>query len=129
RLDAPRRGAAAAPAPPAAPPTPVRPGSSGTDVPPVKAPPPGVQAMALSADGSVLLTGGLDDTLRLWDARKLRQIRAFAEDAGSVSAVALSPGGKWAASCALRLMEEGMVVQLWDVATGTRRRRLRGATA
>jgi WD40 repeat protein len=49
-------------------------------------------------------------------------------DPGPVCAVAISPTGKWGASCALRLMSRDMAVQLWDFTTGTERRRLRGAT-
>src|SRR5262249_3855293 len=36
--------------------------------------------------------------------------------------------GKWAASCSLRLFREDMVVQLWELAGGTQRRRLKGHT-
>jgi WD40 repeat protein len=94
----------------------------------IRAHSPGVQALAISPDGRLLATGGLDDSLRLWDASRLREVRTFAQDPGSVSQVAFNPSGKWLASCALRLMQEDMVVQLWDVATGSERRRLRGHT-
>src|SRR5439155_21439176 len=106
---------------------------------PVPAPPPpsqiqvrahanGVQSLAISGDGRLLLSGGLDETLRLWDPGRLRETRCLAGDVGPVEQVCLAPGAKWAASCSVRLMRQDMVVQLWDLASGNERRRLRGHT-
>src|SRR5207302_11006760 len=47
-------------------------------------------------------------------------------DVGPVRSVALVGSGKWAASSALRLLAQDMVVQLWDLGTGAERRRLAG---
>jgi WD40 repeat protein len=88
----------------------------------------GVQALALSADGKLLLSGGQDETLRVWDAGRLCQVQCIAADVGPVEAVALGPHARWAASCALRLYEADMVVQLWDLTIVAERRRLRGHT-
>jgi WD40 repeat protein/serine/threonine protein kinase len=88
----------------------------------------GVQALSLSGDGQLLLSGGQDELLRLWDAARLRQSRLISDDVGPVQDVCLAPGGKWAASCALRLLRADMVVQIWDVASGNTRRRLGGQT-
>jgi serine/threonine protein kinase len=92
----------------------------------VKAHKGGVRALSLSADGQLLLSGGQDETLRLWEADRLREVKCIADDVGPVEDVCLSPHGKWAASCALRLFQSDMVVQLWDVASGRERRRLKG---
>jgi serine/threonine protein kinase len=102
--------------------------SSQAAVKQVRAHPGGVQVLSLSPDGLVLLSGGLDETLRLWDAGRLREVRRIESDVGPVEDACLAPGGKWAASCALRLIRSDMVVQLWDVATGKERRRLGGHT-
>src|SRR5262249_10627572 len=88
----------------------------------------GVQTLSLSGDGQLLLTGGPDETLRLWEPGKLRELRRIEGDVGPVEQVCLAPGGKWAASCSLRLMRQDMVVQRWDLASGSQRRRLRGPT-
>src|SRR5205814_740228 len=48
-------------------------------------------------------------------------------DPGPVCGVAMTGGGKWGASCALRLLPGDMAVQLWDLGSGMERRRLRGA--
>jgi serine/threonine protein kinase len=86
----------------------------------------GVQSLAMSGDGRLLLSGGLDETLRLWDPGRLRETRCIAGDIGPVEQVALAPGARWAASCSVRLMKEDMVVQLWDLTSGSERRRLAG---
>jgi WD40 repeat protein len=88
----------------------------------------GVQALAVSADGKMLLSGGQDETLRVWDAGRLRQVQCIEAAVGPVEAVAMGPNARWAASCALRLYEADMVVQLWDLTIVAERRRLRGHT-
>jgi serine/threonine protein kinase len=92
----------------------------------VKAHEGGVRALSLSADGQLLLSGGQDETLRVWEGERLREVKCIAGDVGPVEDVCLSPNGKWAVSCALRLFKPDMVVQLWDVASGRERRRLKG---
>jgi serine/threonine protein kinase len=102
--------------------------SAHTAVNQIRAHEGGVQALSLSADGNLLLSGGQDETLRLWDAGRLRPLKVLAGDVGPVEDVCLAPGGKWLASCALRLLQTDMVVQIWDVASGNARRRLKGPT-
>jgi serine/threonine protein kinase len=102
--------------------------SSHCPVSQVRAHQGGVQALSLSADGQLLLSGGQDETLRLWDPGRLRQLKVIAGDVGPVEDVSLAPSGKWAASCALRLLRSDMVVLIWDVASGNARRRLSGST-
>jgi len=84
--------------------------------------------LCLSADGLILLSGSQDETLRLWDAVRLRQTRVLGGDVGPVEQAAMVPSGKWAASCSLRLLSTDMVVQLWDLVSGVERRRLCGPT-
>jgi WD40 repeat protein len=90
--------------------------------------PGGVRALSLSADGKRLVSGGLDETLRLWDAPRLRELLCLSDGVGPVEDAALAPNGAWAATCALRLMREDMVVQMWDLSRGKESRRLVGPT-
>ncbi len=87
----------------------------------------GVRALSLSADGQVLLSGGLDETLHLWGSEHFRDLGAVTDDVGPVEDAALAPGGKWAVSCAMRLFPTDMVVQVWDLDSGREVRRLKGS--
>jgi WD40 repeat protein len=87
-----------------------------------------VHALCVSPDGRALLSGGLDEALRLWDADRLRETRCLTRKVGPVEGLALAPDATWAASCSRRLFAKDLVVQLWDVPSGHRRGRLRGHT-
>jgi tRNA A-37 threonylcarbamoyl transferase component Bud32 len=86
----------------------------------------GVAALGLNGDGRLLLTGGDDETLHLWEAPGLTAVRTVSGDPGPVCGVALTGSGRWGASCALRLLPDDMAVQLWDLQVGEERRRLVG---
>lgn len=88
----------------------------------------GVTAMCLNGDGRLLLTGGNDEALRVWEAPGIAESRGVSGNPGPVSGVAITGKGGWAASCALRLLPGDMAVQLWDLGTGVERRRLTGPT-
>jgi serine/threonine protein kinase len=110
---------------------PVTPSASPAAAPPSQpllttAHPGGVRALCVGTDGKLLLSGGQDETLRVWDAVRLRELRCIAGDVGPVEGLALAPGSKWAASSALRLFTKKSAVQLWDLTTGQERSRLRG---
>jgi serine/threonine protein kinase len=64
----------------------------------VDAHPGGVTAIGLNGDGRMLLTGGDDQRLRVWDTRSLAEGRELTGDAGPVSAVAVTFTGKWGAT-------------------------------
>jgi WD40 repeat protein len=75
-----------------------------------------VSALAFSADGKTLASGGEDGSVRLWDVNSMRELRRFGEHAKQVGAVAFAPGGKVLVSGA----HDGSVA-IWDVATGRER--------
>jgi WD40 repeat protein len=81
---------------------------------------------AIATEGQTLLTGGLEGTIKSWNTTKFKELKSFTGDAGAVEQIAIAPGGKWAASCAVRLTVQDMGVQIWDVSAGTERRRLTG---
>ncbi|VTS05784.1 serine/threonine-protein kinase [Tuwongella immobilis] len=85
-----------------------------------------VRALDVSSDGNYLVSGGDDETLRIWDARTRRPIRQFEAKGGSVSHVQFAPDFKLAMSASLRILEEPYQIDLWEVATGRPKGRLRG---
>ncbi len=58
-----------------------------------------IQSVAFSPDGTLLATGGIDNTLRLWDVQNRQEIfRHEPAQWGNIHAVAFSPDGKTLAS-------------------------------
>ena len=51
----------------------------------------GVESISISADGRWLLSGGADETLRLWDASRLQERATIAGDVGPIAQVGLAP--------------------------------------
>jgi WD40 repeat protein/tRNA A-37 threonylcarbamoyl transferase component Bud32 len=72
-----------------------------------------VQAVALSPDGRLLLTGGDDRVARLWETATGRPVGEPLTHGGPVEHVAFSPDGKMALTAA----KDG-TARLWDTATG-----------
>src|SRR5579859_6678687 len=76
----------------------------------------GVHAVAFSHDGTMLASGGDDQTIRLWSAADGRQLRTLTGHLGYVTSVAFTPDGKGLVSGSW----DGTTRQ-WDVATGRER--------
>ena len=51
-----------------------------------------------SSDGSLLASGGFDDTARLWDIKSGKCLKVFAEHEGEVTNVAFSPDSEFLAT-------------------------------
>src|SRR5262249_28225009 len=66
--------------------------------------------LCFSPDGQTLASGA--DELRLWDTVTGREIRAFAKDQSSITAIDMSPSGRWLA------LGRGHNVEIWEMATG-----------
>jgi WD40 repeat protein len=86
---------------------------SGTPVSPPLPHAGAVQAVAISPDGTRLLTGGGDHTGRLWDAATGKPAGPPLRHAGAVVAVAFSPDSTTAATAAA----DG-ICRLWHAADG-----------
>jgi RNA polymerase sigma factor (sigma-70 family) len=72
-----------------------------------------VTAIAFSADGKRLVTGGDDKAVHLWDAATGAEVRSFAGHTDRVLCAALSPDGTLLATGAA-----DATARLWDAATG-----------
>jgi eukaryotic-like serine/threonine-protein kinase len=73
----------------------------------------GVNALAVSPDGRLVATAGMDGSVRVWDARTGNSIHVFAKaHAGKASAIVFVPDGKAVISAGL----DG-VVRSWDLTT------------
>jgi WD40 repeat protein len=82
-----------------------------------------IQDLALSRDGSVVLSGSTDGTLRMWDVASGRERLCFEGHEGDVFAVAISSDASRVASGSRDLS-----VRIWEGSTGKELRRLMGHT-
>jgi hypothetical protein len=78
---------------------------------------------ALSPDGTLLATGGYDNTIKLWNVASGQELQTLDAHNGAVFEVAFRPGGKVLASAS-----GDRTVKLWDVATGERLDTLKEST-
>ncbi len=82
-----------------------------------------VISLSFSPDDKLLVTGGADGKIHLWEVDSRKQISNFKAHNDWISSVVFSPDGKIIASSS-----RSSVVKLWDVKTGKCLRILRGHT-
>jgi WD40 repeat protein len=76
----------------------------------------GVNAVGFSPDGSYILSGSHDTTIRVWDIKTGKCLRRFEENRFDVKSVAIHPDGRHV------LSDYDVTLGLWDVQTGKRLR-------
>lgn len=72
-----------------------------------------VLSVAYSPDGSRIVSGSADNSIRLWDARTGAQLHVLLSHTKSVRSVAFSPNGKEILSGS-----DDLTVKVWDASTG-----------
>src|SRR5262245_36013265 len=81
----------------------------------------GVSALAFSRDGKLLVTGGWDRAVRLWDVATGKEKATLKGHTEGIDCVAISPDGTLLAWAGRQFMDETddeKTVRLWDVTTG-----------
>jgi WD40 repeat protein len=73
-----------------------------------------VQSAAFSPDGTMIVSGSADATIRLWHSVSGTEILQIQADDTGISSVVFSPDGHWIVSGSL-----DCTVRVWDVTTGT----------
>lgn len=72
-----------------------------------------VAAVAFSPDGTLIASGSLDKTIKLWSAVSGKELKTLRGHAEMVNSIAFSPDGKTLVSCSV-----DQTVKLWNVADG-----------
>ncbi|MFD2685304.1 protein kinase [Streptomyces phyllanthi] len=77
--------------------------------------------LALSPDGELMVTGGIDGLVRVWNLQTGQALHRFPERAGKPHTVLLADGGRLAVTA-----DWAGTAHVWDLASGTRRGELYG---
>ena len=81
----------------------------------------GVLTLRFAPDSSLLASGGLDNTVRLWDPASGQERRLLRGHTARVNAIAFAPDGRW-----LVTASSDNSLRRWDVATGKELAKLLG---
>jgi WD40 repeat protein len=87
-----------------------------------------VRGVALVDGGKIGITGGWDQTIRVWNVENGKELRQFEAVTDMVSCLALSPDGKTVAAGHFSKMGGPGIVRLWDFEKGVEIRSMEGHT-
>jgi hypothetical protein len=78
-------------------------------------------ALAISADGQTLISGGQDKAIKVWDLQTGQLRKTLQSDSGEIQAVAIAPDGKTVVSGSGDRM-----VRIWNITSNQRPQMLKG---
>jgi WD40 repeat protein len=110
--------------------------STGKELSPIGTVPKsgGPKCLALSPDGRILATGGMDRIIRLWDVGARKEIRQLVGQEGTIWALAFSPDGKIVAGVTAKGNNQfhangtDRAIRIWNVQSGQVLRTIEGPT-
>jgi WD40 repeat protein/uncharacterized caspase-like protein len=82
-----------------------------------------ISSVAFLPNGKILVSGGADNMVKLWDVGTGRELLTLRGHTGAVNSVAVSSDGKFLASAS-----DDNTIKLWDTNSGRESRVLRGHT-
>lgn len=72
-----------------------------------------VAALVVSIDNRLLVSGGDDQRIKIWDLKTGQLLRTLTDHQGSISALAISPNNKWLVSGS-----SDRSIKIWNLNTG-----------
>ncbi|MCT7954233.1 protein kinase domain-containing protein [Laspinema palackyanum] len=84
-----------------------------------------VSSVAISPDGQTLVSGSLDETIKIWNLATGNLIRTLAGHSRGVSSIKISPDGQTLVSCGRDNCGRGNI-KIWNLTTGNLIRTLAG---
>lgn len=78
-----------------------------------------VSALAFSPDGRMILSGGTDSVVKLWDTETGKELKNLTGHTAAVVSAAFSSDGLYGVTASSGQQDKPATIKLWDLTTGT----------